>query len=80
MKAMIDKCDYIVGVSEHSGYAARIFFPEFDISKIKVYYSPAKYVVPVEGIEKIQREKYVLMLLIHHGWHMMTKIVIVELR
>lgn len=62
MKAMIDKCDYIIGVSEHSGYAARIFFPEFDTSKIKVYYSPAKYVVPVEGIEKIQREKYILML------------------
>lgn len=62
MKAMIDKCDYIIGVSEHSGYAARTFFPEFDTSKIKVYYSPAKYIETVEGIDEVQREKYILML------------------
>lgn len=62
MKGLISKCTYIVGVSEHSGYAAQVFFPDFPMDKIKVYYSPPKYIETVPGIDEIKKEKFVLML------------------
>lgn len=61
-KIRINKCDDIVGVSEHSGYAAQVFFPDFDRKHIHVFYSPEKYIADVTDIEKIQQERIILML------------------
>ncbi len=46
MKRKIFSCTDIVGVSYHSGYSARVFFPEFNEKHIHVYYSPVKYIEP----------------------------------
>lgn len=61
-KARIDKCNEIIGVSEHSGYAARVFFPEYSKEHIHVFYSPEKYVEILPDIEKVTQERVILML------------------
>lgn len=58
----INRCDIIVGVSKHSGYAAQMFFPDYDPSKIKVFYSPLKYTPVVKDIDSITTKPIILML------------------
>lgn len=61
-KKYIELCDEIIGVSEHSGYAAEMFFPEYDKSHIHVFYSPQKHIDYVEDVNKVVQEKTILML------------------
>lgn len=61
-KKQIMNCTDIVGVSRHSGYAARLFFPEFDPAHIHMLYSPEKYVETTDSLNNPETEKYILML------------------
>ena len=58
----INACTDIIGVSEHSGYAARVFFPGYDRNHIHVFYSPQKYVEMNEKMKNISCKKNILML------------------
>ena len=62
MKNTIEKCNIVIGDSEHSGYSAKMLFPEIDIEKVKIFYAPEKHVEPVKDIEYVQTERMVLML------------------
>lgn len=61
-KKKIEACTDIIGVSCHSGYAAQIFFPSYDKKNVHVFYSPEKYIEPVEGLSTIETRKIILML------------------
>lgn len=61
-RVTINRCDIIVGVSKHSGYAAQMFFPEYDANKIKVFYSPLKYTPIVDDIDSVYTKHIILML------------------
>lgn len=61
-KRKIELCSDIVGVSSHSGYASRVFFPSYDKNHVHVFYSPEKYIEPVRGLEEIRTEKVILMI------------------
>lgn len=57
----LNACDIIVGVSEHSGSAARVFFPKYNSENIRVFYSPEKNAALC--LEKDKNcGKYILML------------------
>ena len=58
----LNSCTDIVGVSGHSGYAARVFFPKFNENNIHVFYSPEKYVSSFGIKNELSSEKYILML------------------
>lgn len=57
----VGACNDIIGVSNHSGYSARVLFPNYDISRIHVFYSPEKYVDSFNNIN-VETENVVLML------------------
>lgn len=44
----IKKFDKLICVSNHTRYAVKSFFPDTDISKFAVYYTPAKYVGEID--------------------------------
>ena len=67
MKKSISVCDIIIGVSEHSGYAAKMFFPDYSADKIKVFYSPTKYVERMP-IEKPQENSGIILMLGGNRW------------
>ena len=58
----INCCTEIVGVSNHSGYAARVFFPHYDKEHIHVFYSPEKNANNYNGENKYGNQKYILLL------------------
>lgn len=62
MKKTISVCDIIVGVSEHSGYAAKMFFSDYPEEKIKVFYTPAKFVDKMPEGKPQDNSKTILML------------------
>lgn len=61
-KKIVDRCDILIGVSEHSGYSAKMFFPECSENKIKIFYSPEKYAPELKSGDKILTKKEILML------------------
>lgn len=58
----IKVCTDIIGVSEHSKYAAQVFFPDFPRDHIHTFYSPEKFVKRIDGIDEVKSEKTILML------------------
>lgn len=58
----VNACTDIVGVSEHSKYAAEVFFPNYPKEHVHCFYSPEKYIEQVQDIETIQVKKRILML------------------
>lgn len=52
-KTNIEKFDIAIGVSEHSYYAARNFFPDYPKDRLKVFYSPMKYIESIKENKKI---------------------------
>lgn len=63
MKKLLDKCDYLIAVSQHSKYSALAFLPEIDMEKILVFYSPAKHVEDYGNISfNTPQNKTILML------------------
>lgn len=61
LTSKVKACTDIIGVSNHSGYSARVLFPDYDVNRIHVFYSPEKYVDSLDSIEA-ETEKVVLML------------------
>lgn len=61
-KKAIESCTDIVGVSNHSGYSAKVLFPQYDSQHIHVFYSPQKFVNKIDDLEKNSTEKQILML------------------
>lgn len=55
--------DVLVTVSEHSAYALRVNYPEFVAQKqINVFYTPDKYVEPIQMEGHDRHEPYILMI------------------
>lgn len=65
LKKKVECCTDIIGVSNYSGYSARIFFPDYSAEHIHIFYPPQKFIELIENTENNENDKdepYILML------------------
>lgn len=64
VKQLLDKCDHLVAVSDHSKYSALSFYPNINEDKISVFYSPMKYIESYDdkSLHVCDKNKIILLL------------------